>query len=115
MADELNIKQYDLQPYYYVTAQDSAGAAINLTGASIVCTMKNRRTGAVAIDRQSAGINITTPASGQFEYRWQSGETDVAGEYYIEFEITPTSGGKFTLPARSIEAIVMIEPSLDGE
>lgn len=115
MADLLTIKRNDLQPYYYVTVTDDAGTAINLTGASIVCNMKGRRTGALKIDRQSAGISITTPASGQFEYRWQSGDTDTAGEYYIEFEITPTTGGKFTIPAKSSDAMVKIEEDLDGE
>lgn len=115
MADILYITQNDLQPYYYVTAQDQAGTAINLTGATIVCTMKNKRTLAVKIDRQSAGISITGAAAGQFEYRWQSGDTDTAGEYNIEFEVTPTTGGKFTLPSKAHEAVVVIRQSLDSQ
>ena len=115
MADILYITQYDLQPYYYVTAQDQAGTAINLTGASIVCTMRNRRTREIVIDRQSAGISITGASTGQFEYRWQAGDTDLVGDYHIEFELTPTTGGKFTLPSRAHEAEVSIRESLDSQ
>lgn len=115
MADILYITEDDLQPYYYVTAQDQAGTVINLTGASIVCTMKNKRTLQVKIDRQSTGISVTGAATGQFEYRWQSGDTDTAGEYNIEFDITPTTGGKFTLPSKAHEAVVIIRPSLDDQ
>lgn len=104
----LTITQYDLQPYYYAQAKDSDGV-INLTGASIVCNLKNSLDNTIKINRQSAGINITDAVNGEFEYRWVSGDTDITGDYLIEFEVTPSSGGKFTLP----QAPLRIIPGLD--
>jgi hypothetical protein len=70
--------------------------------------------GTLKLDRQSAGINITDAAGGEFEYRWQAGDTDTVGRHEIEFEITPASGGKFTVPA-SERAYVIIRDSLDAQ
>ncbi len=108
---DLYLKRNDLQPYYRVKVEDSDGNAVDLTGADIVCTMKAPG-GTLKIDRQSTGIVITAAASGEFEYRWQAGDTDTAGKYQIEFEITPASGGKFTVPGKG-EAVVIIQESLD--
>ncbi len=97
----LQLHTNDLQPYYRVTVKDSDANLIDLTGATIVCTMKESATGAVKINSASAGVVIAnqTTNKGEFEYRWQTGDTDTVGSYYIEFEITPQSGGKFTLPS----------------
>ena len=114
--ETLFIKKNDLQPYYYSTAmtKDSSGTTvINLSGATIYCTMKSSD-GTVKINRQTTGISITDAAAGEFEYRWQSGDTDTVGVYNIEFEINPASGGKFTIPADPADkAIVNIRDSLD--
>lgn len=109
----LYLKQYDRQPYYYVQAKTSDGTVIDITGATIYCTMKLVE-GSIKINRQTAGINVTDAENGKFEYRWQSGDTDATGSYYIEFEVNPSAGGKFTLPASPGEtARVKIEASLD--
>ncbi len=109
----LNLKKNDLQPYYSAQAKDASGAVIPLTGASIVCTMKQMGVSTPKIDRQSTGINITDAGNAEFEYQWQSGDTDTVGTFQIEFEITPASGGKFTLPADE-KARVVIGESLDA-
>jgi hypothetical protein len=113
VADTLRLKKNDLQPYYYAQLKDAADNPVDLTAAAIVCTMR-AADGTLKIDRQSAGISITDAANGKFEYRWQSGDTDTAGKYFIEFEITPQSGGKFTVPADSA-AVVLITDSLDAQ
>lgn len=115
MADRLVLRQNDLQPYYRVKVVDSDGNAVSVDGASIVCTMKARADGTVKIDRQSAGINLTAPLLGEFEYRWQDGDTAAVGLYDIEFEVTPQSGGKFTVPSKPGEAEVLIAASLDSQ
>ena len=110
---KLYLKKNDLQPYYYAKVKDSDGAAISLVGATIYCTMK-LLSGAIKINRQTAGVNITDESAGEFEYQWQSGDTDTAGVYAIEFEINPAAGGKFTVPVDSDDkAIVVIRDSLD--
>lgn len=114
MAGILRLKKKDLQPYYYAQVKDAGGNAVDLTGASIVCTLKDVEAGTLKIDRKSTGINVSDAAGGQFEYRWQSGDTDVVGKYFIEFEITPAAGGKFTVPVDS-PAVVLITDSLDAQ
>jgi len=104
------IKQHDLQPYYPFSVPE----ADSLTGATIVCTMVDVLTGTKKIDRQAAGCVITDAASREAEYRWQASDTDTAGKFKIEFEITPPSGGKFTVPSGSEVAYVIISSDLDG-
>jgi len=109
----LYLKVNDLQPYYYAKAKNSDGTVISISGATIYCTMKEID-GSIKINRQTAGITISDAANGEFHYAWQSGDTDTAGNYSIEFEINPSSGGKFTLPADPDDvALVKIEASLD--
>ncbi len=117
MIKSLYLVKNDLQPYYRVTVKDSDGNLIDLSGATIVATMKNTSAGTLKLNRQSAGIVIAnqTTNKGEFEYRWQTNDTDTAGTYYIEFEVVPSSGGKFTLPSPDKgPAKVVIEESLDA-
>jgi hypothetical protein len=105
------MRRGDLQAYYYASVVDSDDVAVDLTGASAVFSMRSVD-GTLKIDRKAAVITAAT--SGYLEYRWASGDTDTAGEYYIEFEITPSSGGKFTLPAYD-KAVVIITDDLDTQ
>jgi len=115
MIEEFYIKKNDLQPDYHAQIKDGDGMVVEITGATIRCTMQNARTGALKIDRQDTGINISDGINGKFEYQWQSGDTDTPGKYYIEFEITPTAGGKFTVPASYEDrAVVIVLESLDA-
>ena len=114
----------DLQPVFPAQVKDSAGNAVNLTGATIYCTMKTKGGSAVKINRQTTGISITDAVNGKFEYQWQAGDTDTAcskdtkGEYIpylIEFEVNPASGGKYTVPNPTQgEAQVIVADSLDA-
>ncbi len=114
IIEPLKLTLNDLQPRYFAQAKDAAGAVIDLTGATIVATMKDVVLGTVKINRQSAGITISDAENGLFNYAWQAGDTDTAGIYYVEFEITPVSGGKFTLPQpQENKAEVHIIDSLD--
>ena len=102
MAYELTLKRNDLQPYLYLKAIESTGTVIDLTGATIRATMKRIDDGTLKINRQTAGVTITSATTGLFQYQWQSAtstsDTNTTGAYTFEFEITPGSGGKFTLP-----------------
>ncbi len=113
--EALKLVKNDLQPYYRVKVQKSDGTAIDLTGATIYCTMKPKGGTTLKINRQTTGIVITDAANGEFEYRWQAGDTDTTGLYHIEFEINPGSGGKFTVPnPKEGPAEVAIVDSLDS-
>ena len=107
------IKQHDQQPYYFAQVVGADGDPVDLAGASIVCTMK-QRDGTLKIDRKDAGINVTSESNGDFEYQWSGSDTNIVGKNYIEFECTPGSGGKFTVPANPNDrAVVYVMKSLD--
>ncbi len=96
--ETLFLIQFDLQPKYFVTVQDSTGGAVDITGATIRTSMRLDNSTALTINRSTAGITLTASSIGQFEYAWQAGDTDSTGLFSIEFEVTPSAGGKFTLP-----------------
>ena len=100
------LKADDTQPYYRVKIEDSDGDAVPLSGATIYCTMTSTG-GTVKINHQNTGITITDATNGEFEYRWQTGDTDTAGFYVIEFEINPSGGGKFTLPTGEVAEVII--------
>ena len=108
----LQIVQHDLQPYYFFQVKDSNGV-VNITGATIRTTMKDICTGTLKINRATDRVIVTDAVNGLGELRWQSGDTNVLGTYAIEFEITPGSGGKFTVPTRGQRALIQIVQSLD--
>ncbi len=103
------IKEDDLQPYYRVKIQNYDGSVVDLSGATVRCTVK-LQSGVIKVNRQLA--TVTTASTGEVEYQWASGDTNTPGDYYIEFEISPSAGGKFTLPS-SEKAEVFVVPSLD--
>ena len=79
---ELVLKRNDLQPYYFVTVKNADGTAVNLTGCTITCTMELVKDGSLKISAQSTGISIAADQvtnKGQFDYQWQSGDTDTEG------------------------------------
>lgn len=83
---------------------------VNLAGASIRFTLSTTD-GTKKVNRQLA--TITSSALGDCEYRWQTGDTDTVGTYLAEFEVTPSTSPKFTVPV-SEKAIVVIIPDLDA-
>jgi hypothetical protein len=83
----------------------------DLTGATIVFTMATTDGVTKKVNRQAAVI--TNPTGGEVEYRWVSGNTDTSGPYLCEFEITPASGGKFTVPTKE-RAVVVVVDDLDA-
>lgn len=98
-VDRFKIKRNDIQPYYYAAVKSSTGTSIDLSGATIRVNMYHSATGDLKINRATAGLTITASVAGEFQYQWQAADTNTTGSYFIEFEITPASGGKFTVPS----------------
>ena len=101
MIKDFKIKRNDLQPYYRAQLKDADGN-INLTGASVIFTLRDLN-GNKKVDGESA--NITDNALGYVEYRWSGTDTDTIGEYRGEFQVSPSGSGKFTLPIRMVDPI----------
>lgn len=98
------IKRHDRQPYYRFSVP------VDLAGATILATMIAASTGVPKFTRQACVI--TDAAAGEAEYRWADGDTDTAGRYLIEFEVSPSAAGKFTVPVEP--AMVEVLEDADG-
>lgn len=102
---------------YPVTIKNSAGVLDDLTGASIVCTMKLDGGSPPKIDRRPSGITIAnqTTNKGEFDCRLGAADTDEPGTYNIEFEVTLSGGKKITFPKpHQGRAQVIVSDSLDA-
>ena len=91
------IKQNDTSPQLDAVLSDAAGVAIDLGFGSVRFHMR-RAGGAVVID---AAATIVTAASGLVRYVWIAGDTDTAGSYQAEFEVTYADGAVETFPNSS--------------
>ena len=91
-ARGFRIRQNDTAPYFRKTLVDENGAAINLTGATIVFSMRRADDPSAALTVSRQAVAIVTAASGIAEYRWAAANTATAGHYDAEMEET-TSGG----------------------
>ena len=68
---------------------------VDLTGATVRFHMRNKA-GKVIVDQAGNVDNISTR---KVSYDWQAGDTDTAGEYFGEFEVTYSDTKKETFPA----------------
>jgi hypothetical protein len=91
---DVYMKQGDTKPDLELTFLDGNGSAVDLTGATVVFSM--RRAGTVVISEQAC--TLVTAASGEAKYVWQAGDTDTAGVYEGEAEVTFSGGGVETWP-----------------
>ena len=103
MVNDFYMKTDDLLPYYRVIFYDSVGR-LDLSGCSVVMSMVNDD-GAIKVN--AAAVTITDATKGEAEYRWNVGDTDTAGDFYLEFVITSPASLPFTLPS-SFRAKVVI-------
>lgn len=102
------IKQSDTSPSIRATLKDADGNPINLTGATVQFHMKSVD-GTLTVDQAAT---ITTPLAGVVTYDWQASDTDVAGTYSAEFEVTYADLSVETFPNTDNLAIV-ITPELN--
>jgi hypothetical protein len=97
------MKAHDTRPAYVAVLKDQVGTPdegpLDLTDATEV-RFKMRRasqpdTTGPAVDQP---MDIVDAVNGIVSYTWQIGDTDGAGDYNIEFEITWIDGGVETVP-----------------
>lgn len=99
------IKEGDTSPAITATLLDAADAAVNLAGASVkfIMTLKGQTTAKV-----DAAATIVSAANGQVSYSWVAADTDTAGVYEAEWQVTFSGGAKQTFPNSSyLELIVL--------
>jgi hypothetical protein len=101
------MKQHDTRPA--VRAQ-LANYAL-LTGASVKFIMKlsgntQPKVNALAV--------FEDPALGNVRYDWTAADTDLAGTFDAEWQVTYSDGGVETFPGDETYNTVIISPDLDG-
>ena len=102
------IKQHDTAPAIQAVLSDESGR-IDLTAATDVrFTMWT--SAAIKVNRALA--TITTAKSGLVSYAWQSRDTDTAGTYSCEWEITWSNGTKQTVPSDMNDTVLI---TADGD
>jgi len=100
------IKTNDTSPKLGLTLTNSAGNAVGLSGASARFHMKKYGETSLKVD---ADATITDASGGVIEYAWQSSDTDTAGTYYGEVEITYGDSTVETFPNAGYFTIIIQE------
>lgn len=112
MASTFTIKQGDLAPPLQATLTDSAGQALNLTGAlSITFQMKERQhadNDAVALKVDAAGSVVGDPTLGVVKYDWLGSDTADIAEYIAEFKVVQSDGKPRTVPNPSFITVRVV-------
>ena len=100
------IKKNDTGPKLSLTLQDAAGSAIDVSGATLRFHMKAYGATTLKVD---AAATIVDADDGKVEYAWQTGDTDTAGTFYGEIEVTYGDSTVETFPNNSYFTIIIQE------
>ncbi len=100
------IKTNDTGPVLSVTLTDANGSGIGLAGASARFHMKAFGADSLKID---APATITDDDDGLVRYDWVAGDTDTAGTYYGEVEVTYGDATVETFPNNGYFTIIIKE------
>ena len=108
------IKQNDTRPKLVVTLLENYGevdeAPIDLTTAtSVKFLMRAQDAPPSDPPKVDAAAAITTAASGLVTYTWDAADTDEAGVFEAEFEITWGDGGVETVPNGSYFTVEVVD------
>jgi hypothetical protein len=98
-------KQNDTGPTNITTLLDRDGNAANLTGATAV-RFHMRRGGDIKID---ASAEVVDEATGQVRYLRTAADTDTAGDFEAEYEVTYSNGHVQTFPEDGYIGVSIID------
>lgn len=108
MSKVFYIKRNDRDPSI---AYELTPRSLDLTGATVVFNMKDA-SGSVKVNR-GAGSVVTATGTPTVKYDWAAGDTDTAGTFYGEFEVTFASGAPGSFPNGGPDPFIEIEISED--
>jgi len=89
------IKQNDTSPVIAATLKDASGTPVNLTAATVQFHMRKIGGSTLKVD---AAATLVDAAQGSIKYTWTGSDTDSAGNYSAEFEVTYSDGTIETFP-----------------
>ena len=91
---DITIKRGDTRHAIKAVLKDASGAPVDLTGCEVKFHMAPLNRPAVI----SRAAHIQDAVTGEVWFVWASGETDIAGVYRAEMEVTYQDGRKETFP-----------------
>ena len=100
------IKQNDTSPALQATLKDSDNNAVNLTGASV--SFKMRLIGGTTL-KTNHTATIFNASNGVVTFNWRSSDTDTAGDYQAEFQVTYSDSSIETFPNNGYIRIEIID------
>lgn len=96
-------KRHDTYPVLTATLSDAAGTAVDVSGATIKFIM--RKVGETEPTVNAAMTFVTDGTNGQVKYTWQTGDTEDAGLYYCEYQVTYAGGEVQTFPTVGFDKV----------
>jgi hypothetical protein len=97
MADPtFYIKQNDTRPELDIFLRDDKDRSINITGAVVKFSMRNASTNVVKISLGS--VTTVSSTAGRVKYSFTASDTDTAGNFDGEFQVTFVGGQVETFP-----------------
>lgn len=94
MTYAFSIKRGATVPPFNATIE-AAGGPVNLLGAAVL--LRLRLVGSPVALEFAAGV--VSSAAGTVRYQWQVGDTDMAGVYYAEWDITFADNSHLIVPS----------------
>lgn len=112
MTETIYITEDDTSPAVSATLTDSAGNAIDLTGASVDFVLAEPRGGGNVVDSPAT---ITNASAGEVEYLWSSSDTADSGLFYGTFVVTFGDGSVETFPNTGYYDVIIYESLTDTD
>lgn len=100
------IKQNDTEPTFQAGLLDSDGFPVDLTSATAVRFHMRDASGTVIVDQPMV---IITAASGVVQYDWIAADTQTAGSFQVEVEVTYLGGSIETFPNNGYEEVIITD------
>jgi hypothetical protein len=102
-------KKGSREPSLVATLRHANGAAVDLTGATVVLNMVPRAGGPAKVT--AAAVTVLAPATaGRVQYDWAAADVDTAGWYHAEFKATLGNGKPLVAPSRGVVVVMVTEP-----
>ena len=100
------MNQNDTTPDMTGTCLDGDGAAVDLSGSTLLFHMRRKGT---ATPKINSAASIVIAASGTWKYEWLAGDTDTVGEFEFQLQVTFGGGDIRTFPNDGYNRLIVTE------